>query len=414
MNRKHIYIAIISAFICCTVIVLFVIKSMQNNHGSGKEIYNYDSVDSQCNYSESNVLYLDDSGILHLIDTASGKNIIYCDKPNCTHEGFSRNNENPSCPAAFWGLNMSGAVLHNGHLYFVGNMENEDGLQTQYLYEMDSNGEKRKKVAELEDVQNVRYVLYRDNYAIGAYYNSCELDEEGQIADDNKPEAGIFVINLDNYKVHMSDKVAKEQANVTGIYYENGVVYYSVAHFGEDVTQLMLEEASENNAESFAYENMIYDLYQYNIEKQSTELLKSFDHIISFQLLENEAYYSTKDGWYVFDPDSKQSRKLGIDVYGGDISGTFVKNEDALYYNVLDNDGEEYIYCQMENGKCSELMRVKSEDSFIVENICGNSVYIDYTNNNGEFCLGVVNLDDYNNGKFEPRELRALNEDEEE
>ena len=35
------------------------------------------------------------------IDTASGKDIVYCDKPNCTHEGYSRTNQNPSCPAAF-------------------------------------------------------------------------------------------------------------------------------------------------------------------------------------------------------------------------------------------------------------------------------------------------------------------------
>ena len=41
-----------------------------------------------------------------------------------------------------------------------------------------------------------------------------------RIINDDKPEAGIFVIDLDNYKVYMSDKITSEQANITDIYYE--------------------------------------------------------------------------------------------------------------------------------------------------------------------------------------------------
>lgn len=38
-----------------------------------------------------------------------------------------------------------------------------------------------KKTAKLENVQHVKAVLYRDNYVIGAYSNSVELNDEGQI-----------------------------------------------------------------------------------------------------------------------------------------------------------------------------------------------------------------------------------------
>ena len=80
------------------VIISFAVK--RNNHSTVSNEYIYDSVDTSCYYSEKNVLYLDGSDILHLIDTDSGKDIVYCDKPNCMHEGYSYNNENPSCPAA--------------------------------------------------------------------------------------------------------------------------------------------------------------------------------------------------------------------------------------------------------------------------------------------------------------------------
>lgn len=115
-------------------------------------------------------------------------------------------------------------------------------MTIQYLYVMDSNGENRKKTAKLENVQYVTAVLYRDNYVIGAYSNRVELNDEGQIVNDDKPEAGVFVIDLDNYKVYMSDKITSEQANITDIYYENGAVYYSTVRFGDDVTELMIEE----------------------------------------------------------------------------------------------------------------------------------------------------------------------------
>lgn len=120
----------------------FIIKN--RNRSTSNTMYTYGSGDVRCNYSEDNVLYLDDSGILHLIDTASGKDMVYCDKPNCTHEGFSGSNEKPSCPAAFYGLEGAGTVLYNDHLYYVGNMSDED-MTVQYLYVMDSNGENRKK-----------------------------------------------------------------------------------------------------------------------------------------------------------------------------------------------------------------------------------------------------------------------------
>ncbi len=409
MKKKYLFIIILCIFAVCSMIVLFMLR--QSRHGFSGENYIYDSTDSQCNYSEHTVLYLDASGILHLIETSSGKDIVYCDRPNCTHEGFSNHNEKPSCPAAFSGLGRSGPVLYNGRLYFIGNMSNEDVFLTQYLYEMDSDGENRKKTATLEGVQNIRYVLYREQYVIGAYCNRSEINDEGQIINDNKPEAGIFVIDLDNDKVYMGDKVTGEQANITGIYYEEGAVYYSIIHFGDDVTELMLEQAAEDNVPLFDYDNMLYEIYRYDIANGNTTRLKTFDHINSLQLLEGNAYYVSQEGCFVFDKKSGKTKELPIDKGDKTLWGGFAKHEDALYYTLFDSGSNEVTYYRMENGKSDELMKMLSEDSFGIVNICGQSVYINYTDDKGRVCLGVLSIDELNQGKFKARKLRCYDEE---
>lgn len=410
VNYKKV-ILVTLAFIFASVIILLVLK--QNNHGNTDEEYIYDSVSPECNYSENTVLYLDGSGILHMIETTSGKDVVYCDRPNCTHEGVSHNNENPSCPAAFSGLSMSGTVLYNKHLYFIGNMSDEDIFKTQYLYEMDPNGENRKKVAALEGVQNVKYVLYRDKYVIGAYYNRIEINDEGQIINDNKPETGIFVIDLDNYTVYMGDKITGEQANITGIYYEEGVVYYSSIRFGDDVTELMVGDTAENDFESFVYENMLYEIYRYDIANENTALIKTIDHISDLQLIDGDAYYVSKEGYFVFDKKSGETKELAIDIDAGTLrGGGLKKHENALYYALFDSAGNEITYYRMENGETDELMRVPPEDSFGIVNICGQAVYINYTDDKGRFCLGVLRIDDFSQGRFIPRELRCYDEEE--
>lgn len=410
MKKKYLFIIIISIFSFCSVSVLLMFK--QNTHGFNDEKYIYDRTAPECNYSEHTVLYLDGSGILHLIETSSGKDIVYCDRPNCTHEGVSHNNESSSCPAAFSGLSKSGPVLYNEHLYFIGNMSNEDVFLTQYLYKMDPNGENRKKIVTLEGVQNLRYVLYRDKYVIGAYYNRIEINDEGQIINDNKPEAGIFVIDLDNCKVYMGDTIAGEQANITGIYYEEGTVYYSIIRFDDDVTELMLEDIEETDAESFNYDNMLYEVYKYDIVNESTTLLKTFDHISDLQLLDGNAYCVSKEGYFMFDKESGEIKELPIDKDAGILWGGFAKHEDALYYALFDSDSNEVTYYRMENGESNELIRRLSENSFGIVNICGQSVYINYTDDKGRFCLGVLSIDDLNQGRFKTRKLRCYNEEE--
>ena len=292
----------------------------------------------------------------------------------------------------------------------IGDMS-EESMTIQCLYVMDSNGENRKKAAKLEDVQSVSFVLYRDNYVIGAYSNRIEINDEGQIINDDKPEAGIFVIDLDNYKVYMSDKITSEQANITDIYYEDGVVYYSTVRLDEAFTELMIEEGVADDAESFAYDNILHGIYRYDIADEKTTCLTEIDHINYLRLFDGYGYYSSKDGYFVFDTESRQTRQLSIDADGKTQYGPLKKSGDFLYYALSEENSDEVTYYRLKDDKSEELMKLSTEKAFGIENICGQSVYVNYTDDEGEFSLGVISLDDLNKGNFNPRKLRCYNEE---
>ena len=402
MNRTmKRWIAVGAAAVAVVLAIVFLVlpKSKNNKKNeTGEDVFLYDSVMSSYNYSERAILYLDNDGILHMIDTASGKNVIYCNRPNCTHVGYSHKNPNPSCPAAFSSFGLSGVVLHNKHLYFIGNMTDEDVFRTQYLYETDANGENRRQVATLNNVQNVPCVLYRDKYAIGVYNNNCEINEDGMIVSDNKYESGIFVINLENYKVQMSERLTGLQVYVSDIFYEDGEVYFVSTHFDDSLTEPEVLEGMEKN-ESFVYANLKWDIYRYDIAGGKTELIKTIDNISFFEMVEGDAYYVAGEEYFVFDSKSRETEKLPIDT-----SAIALHKDKGLLYFCL-TDGDETVFCRLNNGATEELMRTPKSRSVSIANMCGDSVYVMYFETGEGYSLGVLSLDDFTHGRFNVRKL---------
>lgn len=270
MKRKYIFPVIFICLLSCLLIELLVFF-IRNNRNTANENYFYDLTDPTCSYSENTVLYLDGSNILHLIDTSSGKDIIYCDKPNCKHEPYSKDNPDPSCPAAFMGQ-CAGPVLFNGHLYIIGDLTDGRDMMTQYLYEMDSDGENRKKASVLHNVQSVKQVLYRDKYVIGSYLNTVEAYED------------------------------------------------------------------TDNFDSFAYENILYDMYSYDIVSGKKKLLKTFDHVYDIKMSEGNIFYSAKDGYFMYDKDNDNIKELNIKDKPEEKYGSIFTNNGSLYYSIKKDD----------------------------------------------------------------------------
>ncbi|MBR7019769.1 MAG: hypothetical protein IKI15_01775 [Lachnospiraceae bacterium] len=365
-------------------------KTEEDKSEVGKEVFVYDSVDPQTFYSEHTVFYVDES-VLHMIDTTSGVDMVYCDRPNCSHMGLE-------CPA--WVIGRS-AMPYNGHLYYFGNIDDKGAFTMQYLYEADANGENRGIVTALHDVQDIQYLLYRDKYVIGAYRNHVEVDEEGMIINDNREEAAIFVIDLESKKVQMGEKVPGLMPDVGGIYYEDGAVYYLCTHFDDTVTETMVNEAFSDDFAAFMKSHLVFELYRYDIASEAKTLLKTFAFTESPEFTDGDVFYQTSDGYFLYDRKSGESVKLPIAAG----SGRVCRNNGVLYYNYVEEGSRQRVYCRLVNGTAEELMRMADDESFVIMAMCGKSVYVGYSEGNS-YCMGVMSLDDLDHGNFNVKDLR--------
>ena len=360
-----------------------------------EELFYQDNTAPTTNYSEHSVLYPANRGLLPLIDTASGKDMIYCDRPNCTHQDRS------SCPAAFCTGNCNGPVLFNNHLYFIGNLTGENYLQEQYLYEMDANGANRKKVVAFSNVQDVQQALYRDNYLICAYRNHSVFSEEGQIIDD-KEEAGILVVNLETYKVQMGEMVPGQLPDVGYIHYEDGSVYYLRTYIDDQCTELEISEAIAGDYENFYRDHLIFELFRYDIADNRQTLLKQIRGTISVAFADGDVYYNAGEGFRVYDHRTGEEQKLLI----ADNAVAFHKSGDAVYYSYTDVNTKDTVYACLEHGASRDMLRLASPDPMAILRICGESVYVCYMEG-GHGCIGVMKLEDIRRGRYKVQKLRG-------
>ena len=414
-NKQRWIVIAAAAVLVVTAVVLVAVTRNRKKKPASEEDFKYVKYSSY-SYSEHLVLCFDHENRLHMIDTDSGKDMVCCDRPNCTHEGASAQNPKPSCPAVFGGIKgLNGPVLHNGHLYVVGNMTNDDVFKTQFLYEADPNGENRKSIATLDNVQDVMAVLFRDKYAIGVYLNTVELDENGMIISDNKiREGGIFVIDLENHKVQKGELYSGRQSEIDGLYYENGAVYYGINRFLEDLsTEEIMEIYANIGGEAAVYDHRVFEVYRYDIADGKTTLLKTLDHVMYPQMLDGDVYYVTPEGFYMYDSGSGETSKLPIERDEREPYGLFAKSEKAFYYSLSVPGSDEVTTYRLEGGKVYEVLKKTRGGSYLsVVMICGESVYVNYDDEDGRGCLGVLSLDDYNHGKVNVKKLRCLDEEE--
>lgn len=402
-------IALITLIVLAIVIVLFF--SRDNNDGV-QEVYTYDCMDPRYNYSENSVMYFDNNSIIHYIDTETGKDIILCDRPNCPHKKWSHNNEDPDCPAVFYGLQTSGGVYFNDNLYFVGNMTNEDTIQTQYLYEMAPNGADRKIIATIPDVQSILYVIYRDHYVIGAYCNTCELGEDGQVINDELSQTGIFVVDLNDCNVMKSKLVNAQSATIRNMYYTSDKVYYVAQHFPENMTTEDISAAMGNNFDNFIFENILHDVYEYDISSGKTTQIHTFSKVSNMKLLNTSVLYNTEEGYFKFDISSETSELIknvpdDITTDRIDYYSNFVGSDNDYYYCCFDtSEAGKYYYYHVNKNK-ETLIDTTTEMS--INTICNNSIYINYYDDDGNYCLGVINKQDFDNSNFKIKRLRDFN-----
>lgn len=400
--KKRIIITAVVVLACAAITAAFLI------HRGGKQSKWADFISpfagTIMSYSHDCVLYFDQDTILHIADPETGRDVINCDRPDCTHEKYSVDNPDPSCPAVFWGIQSTGLALEGGDLYYIGNLGNKDTLKTQYLYRMDANGENRRKAATLDNVQNINEVMYHDGYVAGSYFNRCTFDEDGMIVSDDAPEAGVFVVDLRTDKVQYSEKINRGQANATYLSWYDGKVYY----LDMQMKQGTGETASDEDGLSDG--NMEYTFCSFDPATGKTKREKTLDGVDVSAVLGHYGYYSTGKGCYELDIDTGKSSLLMKNddntdetVFRGKYYG-FTGSHEDLYFNSFD-DGV-IIYYHRNGDSMKKVTSDREHRNWNIVYAAGDRIY--FENYDNLISVGYADTGDMDSGSVKIRELLSM------
>ena len=113
---------------------------------------------------------------------------------------------------------------------------------------------------------------------------------------------------------------------------------------------------------------MIYTAMIYQRRKKQN-FLTEIDHINDLTLLDGDGYYSSKDGYFVFDTESRQTRQLPIDADGKTQYGPLKKSGDFLYYALSEENSDEVTYYRLKDDKSEELMKLSTERHLVLKHM---------------------------------------------
>ncbi|GHV18823.1 hypothetical protein FACS189425_08390 [Clostridia bacterium] len=166
------------------------------------------------------------NGPVRFTATDSLDTVVLCDKPDCRHEPPSALNPNPSCLAQIPGLRC--LLFYQGRQLFI--TEVERAPLNKRVYTADINGANRKMLAELENVLAINQVALYGEYLLLSYINNSALNEADLLEDLEKPQVGIYAVNLSADKAVKLPVKEGFNAEISGFCLREGAVYYEAVH----------------------------------------------------------------------------------------------------------------------------------------------------------------------------------------
>lgn len=287
-------------------------------------------------YGEQGSFYTK-SGFLHFLDPKSGIDSLICDNIECSH---SKEN----CAAYFDGI--VGASIEGDHLLLL-TTYGGNSLTDYYLYESSLNGENRKKIAYLRDMQLIREVLFTEKYVIISFWNS--LDEKYRPME--KDIAGIYVYDKEAKEGKTIWEIQELQARIPTFVYLGDELYMVTFY-----VDLPIEDALEHE----------YDL-DYMNQYIHTEFCKiGIDG----------------EGLQVIDEDLEDPK--GLSSSNGSVFGCF--RDQCYQYNTV--TGEYRVLSEKQLVPCLTFRN----DEMIFELYIGNNQkeYYAYSEKDGLRSLGIL------------------------
>ena len=351
-------------------------------------------------YTEDGLYYISDS-IAHFVEAKTGKDIVLCSKPNCSHKRSPLNYS--SICDAYLGQYPHFLFSDGKAIYFTSAPDTLDAgsvLYDKILYYADMDGKNRKSVTTLYGLHNINCMDY-NNDLIALSYQKMNKIKPGEIVSSKleKYITGIIIINLKTSDYIIVDEFEEYSANIYQIYFYDNKLYYYLFYTTEDLSNINKQEFSDIN-----------DYYEY-ISDKFTEKVISYDMDTKEKKLvwegKNEFVYKQSGGYLLIEKSDKLLFLKG-DLMVGEYNKkklTDLGSEDMnlyVYNDVL------YVFCKnivrsmdiniVADGKLDG----KGIDQIIA--ITGNTLYYEIQHE-GNYIKYAIDKDDFFEGNLQKAKM---------
>lgn len=351
------FLALAAAFLAIVILSGGYIFYQKSGKGGGTDVQYHDTMLYMGFASEDGIYHLNSTGFLYFFDYATQKDVIVCNKPNCTHKIWYENTPDEQRCNAYLPDVLGGAG-------FV----QEDAL---YLFNTDLNTQTGSLVRSGLDRTGVKEVASFENNIVSPfvvdgqflYMSGCsiltEKDEDGMEAPSGENETWLFRVNLNTGETtNLTERKKAYSSDLYIVGYYNGRIYYKENLFETKYDGTNYEEAGHR-----------VDWYFYDIEEGKSERIyedEAFqdaylygDKLVSMygKGMATEVY---KDGL------SAQGRYSQIDISVWDLAGgkgQWVVTADKLldyadgkvFYVIEETGKQRYFYYDIEEGETVEM-----------------------------------------------------------
>jgi len=282
-------------------------------------------------YSNKGYFYYD-NGYIRYADIESKQDVLICDNPDCKHD---RGN----CPAHFDALFMYGIIYEDDKLYFVSEYGSEK-LGQFFFYQSDVNGENRKKLGTIENVQFIHGIQYYDNYILISYNNTFD----DNLKEMHQRQTGIYLYDRIENKGRILFSEKATDAFITSMTVINDTVYFTYFYIDLTPEQVMEHAGDQNYLSNYLHSGL------YSIQLENGTAVKLVEGALSEGCIKgwgDNLFYVKNNKLYMYNVNSKEEKEiynegLMLAPTFGDILPVFFKwvreTDEGIYYQYVEGD----------------------------------------------------------------------------
>lgn len=242
IKKTHAFCIIFFGIIAIGIVAVFLVK--QNE----KEIKSCYSEIPWEMCSEQGVFFLNDS-YLSFADPSNGKRVLICNTVGCTHE-------KSDCSAAFDSALVNGVSLMEDKIIYLSNEGIKDKIGY-YVYEADTNGMNREKVAYIPEVEYISGVTINNDRIVICYQNNWDKNNR----ELDVPKAGIYVYDFEEKEGTIIYELQEQNALVSRFEMtKNGVLF--TEYYNDLSKEEIAEHATDKDyVDSHSHSNLVYVSY---------------------------------------------------------------------------------------------------------------------------------------------------------